>query len=422
MWLGLLIALLVFLILASGFLSATETAFFSLSAMKIRAFKAQKDRASYLVSKLIGRPRSLLVTIIMLNVMLGIFIQNVVASIFGTLSGWLLNVGVPLALTLVFGEMIPKSLALSHNAKFARVAAPAINVLEKVLAPLRHVISWVTSGLSHVMFFYLKKESDVSLEELKEALRTSKKFGFLNPEEAKLVRGYLNLDEDLIKEIMNPRQDIIAFDIKDDINHLKSLFIDQECTRIPVYQDDLENIIGIIWNSVFFLHQKEIQKGSDLLPFLKKTFFVPESTPARMLINQFYERNEVLAIVVDEYGSISGLVTLEDLVEVVVGQIADRRDEKVLYTRAGEDVIIASGKLELAEFEEIFDVHLDSENNMATLGGWLMEKLGDIPKEGTKVVTQDFLFHVLSADQKRVRRVYIRKLYPMQKKKQVTHT
>ena len=124
-----------------------------------------------------------------------------------------------------------------------------------------------------------------------------------------------------------------------------------------------------------------------------------------------------MAIVVDEYGSISGVVTLEDLVEVVVGQITDRRDEKILYTKAGEDVIIASGKMELAEFEEIFDVHLDSENNMATIGGWLMEKLGDIPKEGTKFVTDEFLFHVLSSDQKRIRRVYIRKLYPIQKKK-----
>lgn len=416
MWLTLLITLLVLLILASGFLSATETAFFSLSTMKIRAFKEGKDKKGYLVARLISKPRSLLVTIIMLNVMLGIFIQNVVASIFGTLSGWLLNVGVPLGLTLIFGEMIPKSLALSHNAKVACLMAPVINVLEKGIAPLRNGISWITSGISYVMFFFLRKGNEVSLEELKVALRTSKKFGFLNPEEAKLIRGYLNLDDDLIKEIMNPRQDIIGFEIHDDINVLNSLFVDQECTRIPVYQNNLENIIGIIWSSVFFLHQKKIKTGADLIPFLRKTFFVPESTPAKMLINQFYERNEVMAIVVDEYGSISGIVTLEDLVEVVVGQIADRRDEKILYTRAGEDVIIASGKLELAEFEEIFDVHLDSENNMATVGGWLMERVGDIPKEGTKVVTDEFLFHVLSSDQKRVRRVYIRKLHPVQKK------
>lgn len=417
MWLSILITFLVFLILASGFLSATETAFFSLSAMKIRAFKEGKDKRGNLAANLISKPRNLLVTIIMLNVILGILVQNVVSSIFGVLSGWLLNVGVPLVLTLVFGEVIPKSLSLSNNAKVACFVAPAITIIEKVMAPLRNVITFITAGMSYVMFFFLKKEKEVSLDELKVALRTSKKFGFLNPEEAKLIRGYLNLDDDLIKEIMNPRQEIIAFDIEEPISKLKDLFMDQECTRIPVYHKNLENILGIIWSGVFFLHQEEIHKGEDLKPFLKKPFFVPESTPAKLLINQFYERDEVMAIVVDEYGSISGVVTLEDLVEVVVGQIADRRDEKILYTKAGEDVIIASGKMELAEFEEIFDVHLDSENNMATIGGWLMEKLGDIPKEGTKFVTDEFLFHVLSSDQKRIRRVYIRKLYPIQKKK-----
>lgn len=417
MWLGILITLLVFLILGSGFLSATETAFFSLSTMKIRAFKEGKDKRGNLVARLIAKPRNLLVTIIMLNVILNILVQNVVASIFGTLSGWLLNVGVPLGLTLIFGEVIPKSLSLGSNAKVACMAAPIISVVERAVAPLRNVITFVTAGVSYVMFFFLKKENQVSLDELKVALKTSKKFGFLNPEEAKLMRGYLNLDDDLIKEIMNPRQEIIAFDIEDDIHHLTHLFIDQECTRVPVYHKNLENIIGILWSGVFFLHQKEIKVGQDLKPFLKKTFFVPESTPAKVLLNQLHERGEVMAMVVDEYGSISGVVTLEDLVEVVIGQIADRRDEKILYTKAGEDVIIASGKMELAEFEEVFDVHLDSENNMATIGGWLMEKLGDIPKEGTKFVTDEFLFHVLSSDQKRVRRVYIRKLHPIQKKR-----
>lgn len=380
--------------------------------MKIRSFEEGDDYKGKLVARLISKPRNLLVTIIMVNIFLGILIQNVVANIFGSFAGWLLNVGVPLGLTLVFGEVIPKSLALVHNEKVAKGVAPVIDKVERVLAPFRKVITYVTSRISHMMFFFLKKENEVSLDELKVALRTSKQFGFLNLEEAKLIRGYLNLDDDLIKEIMSPRQDIIAFNIDDDISHLKDLFILQECTRIPVYQKNLENLLGIIWSGVFFLHQKEIHKGEDLKRFLKKPFFVPESTSAKVLFSQFYEKQELLAVVVDEYGSISGLVTLEDLVEVVVGQIIDRRDEKVLYTKAGEDVIISSGKLELAEFEEIFDVHLDSENNMATLGGWLTEKMGDIPKEGTKLITDEFLFHVLSSDQKRVRRVYIRKLNP----------
>jgi putative hemolysin len=121
------------------------------------------------------------------------------------------------------------------------------------------------------------------------------------------------------------------------------------------------------------------------------------------------ERNHEVAMVVDEYGSITGLICYEDLVEVVIGEIADRRDEKKLYTRSGKNVIITSGKLELSEFEEIFGVGLSSANNMMTVGGWLTEQLGDIPKSGSNFQIGDFFFHILAADPNRIVRLYIRK-------------
>ena len=418
-----LIITLVLLILCSAFLSATETSFFSLSSMKIRSFKYGKEKKGQLVAKLISQPKNLLVTILMLNIMMNILVQNVVSSIFGTLSGWLLNVGVPIVLTLVFGEVIPKSIALSNNTKIASFSAPIINGVSTAISPIRKVLTVSTNFISRVMFFFLKKERDVSLQELKHALKTSKRFGFLNPEEAKLVRGFLNLDEDHVKEVMTPRQEMIAFDINDSLENLKELFVKKECSRLPVYKTHIENILGVISASSFFLHEKNINTHEDIQKFLEKPFYIPESTGAKMLLCQFYEREQEMAIVVDEYGALSGLITLEDLVEVVIGQITDRRDEKVPYTKAGEDVIIASGKLDLAEFEEVFDVHLESESNMATIGGYLTEKVGDIPKEGTKYVTDDFLFHILSSDERRIRRVYIRKLWPAQhgkKKKKET--
>lgn len=134
--------------------------------------------------------------------------------------------------------------------------------------------------------------------------------------------------------------------------------------------------------------------------------------PAKALLRQMYEKQVSLATVVDEYGSVSGLITIEDLVETVVGEITDRRDEKSRYTRSGEDVIIASGKLELIDFEDIFNIPLTSENHMLTLGGWLTEQLGEIPKSGTKYLTDQFLFHVLAADPNRIRRIYVRRLKP----------
>jgi putative hemolysin len=135
---------------------------------------------------------------------------------------------------------------------------------------------------------------------------------------------------------------------------------------------------------------------------------------AEALLRQMYEREEPLALAVDEYGSISGLIALEDLVETVVGEIADARDEKSRYTKSGDDVMIASGKMELAEFETLFGVALPSENHMVTLGGWLTEQMGDIPKTGVKYTAYGFLFHVLAADVKRVRRIYVRRMGSIQ--------
>jgi CBS domain containing-hemolysin-like protein len=170
----------------------------------------------------------------------------------------------------------------------------------------------------------------------------------------------------------------------------------------------------VVTSQFFFLNRDTLQKPSDLIPQLKKPFFVPEGMSAEALLRQMYEREEPLALAVDEYGSISGLISLEDLVETVVGEIADARDEKSRYTKSGEDVMIASGKMELAEFELIFGVTLPSENNMVTLGGWLTEQMGDIPKTGTKYTSHGFLFHVLAADVKRIRRIYVRRMVSSQ--------
>ena len=412
-----LISLLIVLILFSGLLSGSETALFSLSSMKVRAFRQGTDSRGKLIARLLSQPRRLLVTILMLNVLVNILVQNVVSGIFDLLSSWWLTVGVPLALTLIFGEIIPKSLAYAKNTWIAYHIAPFLRGVEWFLKPLRDAITYITSWISRFFFFYLHREKEISIEELKHTLRTSRETGVVADEEAKLVRGYLNLEDDLIKELMCPRGEVLYFDINDSLSKLVRFFVDDECTRIPVCNGSLENVLGIMSSGSFFLHRDRIQTTHDIIPFLRKLQFVPESMVGRALLQKFYEEEETMMMVVDEYGSVSGLITLEDLVETVIGQIADRRDDKSHYTRASEDIIIASGKLELIEFEEMFDVHLESPNNMATIGGWLTELTGDIPKNGTKVEESGFLFHVLASDLSRVRRVYIRRLKPKKKRK-----
>ncbi len=338
----LLILLLILFTLGSAFAAGSEIALFSLSPMTLRAYRLDKDPRKRLIASLVNRPRELFVTLFGINITINILLQNTTSVLF-TDEGWLLQVGVPLILTLLLGEIIPKYIAMNNNAAISYVVAPTVSAIEKFVAPVRQFILAIAGPISRVMFFFLKKESEISREELHHTLKTSEAFGVLNEQEAELVNGYLDLQEATVKELMQPREDVLQYDLQDPLSVLISLFTDKELSRVPVCDGDLQNILGVMHSLDFFLHRDEILKPDNLKPYLHKPFFVPESSHADQLFRQLDEREEETALVVNEYGSIVGLITREDLVEVVIGEISDRRDESALYTSAGEDVIIASG-------------------------------------------------------------------------------
>lgn len=405
-----MIVFLILLIFLSAFLSASETALFSLSPLTIKSYREKEDPRFQLIGRMMDRPRDVLVTILMLNIFANILIQNTVSTIFDPFPHWILKIGVPLVLTLLFGEVLPKSFALPNHESLAYTTAPWINGAAWILKPIRNPMTQATSWISRVFFSFLRKEKEISVDELRHVLKTSKERGILLPIESELVDGVLDLQNSSVKEHMRPRDEILFYDIQDPISRLMHYFIEMETSRIPVCDGDLENIKGIVSARRYFFHREQIIQPIDLLPILKKPYYVPESTRAWTLLRTLRERGESLAIVVDEYGSISGLITQEDLVEAVIGEIIDRRGQKSLFTRSSEDVIIASGKLELSEFKDIFGVPLKSKEGTVTLGGWLIEQLGDIPTTGTKYATDQFLFYVLAAEPNRVRRIYVRLL------------
>jgi CBS domain containing-hemolysin-like protein len=407
---ALLVILLLFLIFCSGFFSASETALFSLPATKIKAYQSSHDPKKRLVAKLVLEPRDLLVTVFMLNTLVNILIQNTTSSMFGQSASWTLKVGLPFILMLLFGEIIPKNIGLQRNVKLASFFAPSINFMQNFLKPVRTFIIAITVPISRAMFFYLRKEESISKEELKHVLKTSQEHGVLQPDEAELSWGYLNLQDAIVKELMWPRKDILYFDIHDPLSKLIYLFVDQKCSRLPVCDKSLDVVLGIITVHQFFLHRQQINSTNDLRKYLAKPLYIPEAIPARLLLRRFDEQRQVLALAVDEYGSISGLITREDIIEEVIGEISDQRDQKAAYVRSGPNEIIASGHLELSEFNEIFHTDLVSETNMVTIGGWLIEQVGDIPHSGSQFEFQGFLFKVLASDPNRVRKLYIRKL------------
>jgi putative hemolysin len=406
------ISILVFLTFCSGYFSASETALFSLPATKIKAYASDPSQRRRLISQLLQRPKDLLVTVFMLNTLVNILLQNVASHMFGVYASWTLKVGVPLVVTLLFGEIVPKYLGMQHNIGLSDAVAPMISKLQHLLKPIRQAVIAVTYPVSRLLFFFLHKEENISREELRHVLKTSEELEVLHKDEAELVCGYIDLQDVLVKELMRPRQDVLFYDINEPLTELTSLFVDQQCSRIPVCRGSLEDVIGIMSAKEFFLYRKELTTTESLEKRLSKLFFVPENMLARVLLRRFDEKKLIIAMVVDEYGSIAGLITREDILEVIIGQIKDLRDEKRLYSKQSDTEIIASGKLEIDEFNSIFSSDLISENNMVTIGGWLTEQLEEIPKNGTKYETDEFLFHVLTATPNRIRRIYIRKLKP----------
>lgn len=406
------IALLIFLVFCSAYFSASETALFSLPVTRIKAYGNDGNPNRRLIARLLQHPKDLLVTVFMLNTLVNILLQNVASAMFGHLAGWTLKIGVPLVITLIFGEIIPKSIGMQHNIAISDIVAPMINRLQNFLTPIRRLIISVTYPLSRIIFFFLRKEETITRDELRHVLKTSEELEVLNKDEAELVCGYLDLQEALVKELMRPRQEVLFYEINEPLTKLTHLFVDQQCSRIPVCDGSLENIIGIMSARDFFLYRKELTTKENLIVNLVKPFFVPGNMLARVLLRRFDEKKCVLAIAVDEYGSIAGLITREDILEVIIGQIKDFRDEKSLFSKQNDNEIIASGKLELDEFNAFFSSDLESENNRVTLGGWIIDQLGEIPKSGTKFENSGFLFHILTATPNRIRRIYVRRLNP----------
>ncbi|KAF3362997.1 Uncharacterized protein PHSC3_000533 [Chlamydiales bacterium STE3] len=392
-----------------AWISSAETALFSISPLKVLTYKDNPDPQKKLIAALLAHPKDLLVTIFMINTFVNIMLQNIVSNQFGENGNWQLKIGIPLLLTLILGEVIPKYIGLQNNFSISYKVAPKIDLLQNLLKPIRKFIIAVTTPVSRILFFFLKKDQEISPEELEHVLETSEKQGILSPEINELIKGYLEIQESNVKELMWPREDILYYEISQPLSKLSYLFAEEGCSRIPVAEKNLDAVLGIITASQYFKYQHEIQNPKDLIHFLEKPYFIPETMHSRMLLKRFDEKGEVFALVVDEYGSISGLITKEDLIEVVVGDIEDPRDQQPLYVKAGKNEVISSGKWELAEFNGYFDARLKS-NSMLTIGGWITEQLGTIPKSGTKWQSEGFLFQILAASPNRITRLFIRKL------------
>lgn len=404
------VLLTIFFLFFSGFISLSQIALFSIPTSLISHYKRSKSVKQKRVALLLSHPHHLLITLIFLDIGVNIGIQNCVANLAGANASLLSTVGLPLALTLVLGEILPKAVALPYNIQIARYVAPIVQVFITVLSPLLH---WAIIGINYIIQKMLpaRKLDIIQPQELKAVLKSCKNFGLISQDESHLLFGYLSLGDCCVKERMKPRQDVLFYDIQTPIENLYQLFADQHCSRVPVCNDNLQNLLGICTAKALLLHEKPIESPNELLSLLCKPYYMPETISAKTALCHLAANEETLGMIIDEYGSIEGLITQNDLFEIVSGEIIDEREERVLYTMSGKDIIIAAGALELSEFAEVFHVDLPTYNNSATLGGWLTEQIGSIPSTGAKLSWNNFIFQVLDAAPNCVRRVYVRRLH-----------
>nr|MCU0350969.1 gliding motility-associated protein GldE [Flavobacterium sp.] len=367
-----------------------------------------------MIAKLLERPKKLLATILVANNFINIAIVIVFASssdqLFrGIETPWvlfLLDVIVVTFLILLFGEVIPKIYANRNNVAFSKKVAVPMAVLDQLLSP-------ITIPMRSFILFIEKKfsaqKTNFSVNQLSQALELTQD-GETTQEEQKILEGIVTFGNTEVRQVMSPRIDIFALDIEEEFEVVMRKIIEKGYSRIPVYRENIDQIEGVLFikDLIPYIEYKEF----DWQSLIREPFFVPENKKLDNLLKEFQGMKNHLAIVVDEYGGTSGLISLEDVLEEIVGDISDEfDDENVSFTQIDDKNYLFEGKTSLKDFYRIVDVNEDEWENAKgeaeTLAGFILEISGNFPKKNQKIAFSNINFTVESLDKKRIKQVKV---------------
>lgn len=406
------ILIMVVLVTFSAYFSATETAFSSLNRARLKADAERGDKRAAEVLKLASDFDRLLSTLL-----IGNNIVNIATSSIGTVmfiqllndpdKGASISTIVVTIVVLIFGEITPKSVAKEAPEGFARFSAPLLKLFMWILLPL----SWIFGQWKKLIskLFRVKDDRSMTQEELSVIVDEAGEGGGIDSDEVELLRSALEFTEQEAGDILTPRVDLEAVPLDADAETVASAFRSSRFSRLPVYEGSIDNIVGVV-------HQKDfydcgIGEGG-LASIMSQPVYVPPSIRISALLKTLQKAKAHMAVVTDEYGGTLGIVTMEDILEELVGDIWDEHDEVVEELhQTGEDSYRVSGSAELDEIFERFDLACESES--VTLSGWIMEQLGRIPKPGDNFIFDGLRFTVLSVDSRRVTEAEIKKLPPL---------
>jgi len=408
------IVLFFLLLLCSALISGAEVALFSLTQSDFDN-STEESKPLEIISKLLEKPKKLLATILVANNFINIAIVILFAYLsefyFADLSPtwlkFLVEVGIVTFLILLFGEILPKIYASRNSVKFAKFMAYPLRVLDFLISPLSLPMRSITIAMHNKLG---KQKSNISVDQLSQALELTSEED-TTKEEHKILQGIVSFGNTDTKQVMRPRIDIFALDNTVQYSDIVPKIIKNGYSRIPVFQDNVDNVIGVLYVKDLLPHLGK--KQFNWTSLLREPFFVPENKKLDDLMQEFQEKKVHLAVVVDEYGGTSGIVSLEDVIEEIVGDISDEfDDDDLIYSKLDNNNFVFEGKTTLKDFYRIIKVENDvvfedKKGEAETIAGFVLEIFGNFPKLNSKINFENYVFTIESLDKKRIKQVKI---------------
>lgn len=408
--LGMQITILVSLLFFSAFFSMSETALMSMSKIRLRHLVENHVKHAKLTQDLLDHPNQLLGTILVGNNLVNIAASAIATSI--AIYFWN-NKGVGIAtflmtlLILIFGEITPKNIAIDYTEEIVLFIAPIMNVFVKIFSPVVWVLTNFTNGLLHL--FGLNKQEKKPLiteEELKTIVEVSSQEGVLESDEKEIIDNIFEYSDMRVKDIMIQRMDIVAVDVSATYEEVVAAFGEKQFSRIPVYEDTIDNIVGVLYAKDLFFIPVEKIKQFDIKKYMREPFYTYEF----IKISDFFRRMQGdrihIAIVLDEYGGVAGIITMEDIIESILGDINDEYDpqdeEDIVCIKEGEYLV--NGSVRLEDLNEEIGTHFESED-FESIGGFILGILGRIPRTGEIINYESIRFVIEKVDKSRIMKI-----------------
>jgi len=417
------IILLVILLACSAMVSGAEVAIFSLTKSNIDEGIENKSVKMQIISDLLNRPKKLLATILVANNFINIAIvllfayigETIFSYITNSIARFFLEVVCATFLILLFGEIIPKIYASRNSVQFSSFMARPLKILDFIFSPISLPMRYVTMKIQNT---FGKQKSNLSVDQLSQALELTNDED-TTQEEQKILQGIVSFGNTDTKQVMRPRMDLFALDINTPYETIIKEIINNGYSRIPVYEESIDTIKGVLYVKDLLPHLNK--KKFNWTKILREPFFVPENKKLDDLMVEFQTKKVHLAVVVDEYGGTSGLVSLEDIIEEIVGDISDEYDdEDLIYTKLDDNNYSFEGKTPLKDVYKIVGIEEDigdfesKKGDAETLAGFVLEISGGFPRIGSKLNFKTYVFTIEALERKRIKQIKLTLIKPLE--------